>query len=100
MTHYLEINGIEGRALVEDTVKRFTLQRTGDETRQVWEAGYFNDLDREFHRTFDRHIDQLIPAFRAGQAPPIPATAGRRALLLALWSITSFETGRRVEING
>ena len=28
MTHYLEVNGIEGRAFVEDTVKRFTLQHT------------------------------------------------------------------------
>jgi len=100
MTHYLEVNGLGGRAFVEDTVKRFTLQQTGDETREVWEAGYFNDLDREFHRTFDRHMDQLIPAFRAGEAPPIPAAAGRRALLLALCSIRSFEAGQRVEVSG
>lgn len=96
LTQYLEVNGTTGRALIEDTVKRLTIQHVGDETRQVWEAGYFNDVDREFHRTFDRHVDALIPALRAGQPPPVPATAGRRALQLALASIQSFETGQRV----
>jgi predicted dehydrogenase len=96
LTHYLELNGTAGRALIEDTVKRLTIQQVGDETRHVWEAGYFNDLDREFHRTFDRHVDALIPALRAGEPPPVPASAGRRALLLALASIRSFETGQRI----
>jgi predicted dehydrogenase len=96
LTQYLELNGTAGRALIEDTVKRFTVQHVGDETRQVWEAGYFNDLNREFHRTFDRHVDALIPALRAGEPPPVPASAGRRALQLALASIQSFETGHRV----
>jgi predicted dehydrogenase len=96
LTHYLELNGTTGRALIEDTVRRLTVQHVGEETRQVWEAGYFNDADREFHRTFDRHVDALIPALRAGQPPPVPATAGRRALQLAICSIQSFETGTRV----
>lgn len=96
LTHYLELNGTKGRALIEDTVKRVSIQQVGDETRHVWEAGYFNDVAREFHRTFDRHVDALIPALRAGLAPPIPASAGRRALQLALASIESFETGTRV----
>ena len=96
LTHYLELNGTRGRALIEDTVKRLTIQQVGDETRQVWEAGYFNDVDREFHRTFDRHVDVLIPALCAGEPPPIPASAGRRALELALASIRSFETGQRI----
>jgi predicted dehydrogenase len=96
LTHYLELNGTKGRALIEDTVKRVSIQQVGDETRHVWEAGYFNDVAREFHRTFDRHVDALIPALRAGLAPPIPASAGRRALQLALASIASFETGTRV----
>jgi predicted dehydrogenase len=99
LTHYLELNGATGRALIEDTVKRLTIQHVGDENRQVWEAGYFNDIDREFHRTFDRHVDALIPALRASQPPPVPATAGRRALQLALASIQSFETGQRVTIE-
>ena len=96
LTHYLEINGTTGRAFVEDTVRRLTLSRVGDEVSQVWQAGYFNDLDREFHRTFDRHVDALIPAFLAGDPPPIHARAGRRALMLAKACISSFETGRRV----
>jgi myo-inositol 2-dehydrogenase / D-chiro-inositol 1-dehydrogenase len=73
-THSLEINGTTGRVLVEDTVRRYTFQATGDETARVWEAGYFNDHDREFHRTFDRHVDELLAAFRRGEEPPIQAT--------------------------
>jgi predicted dehydrogenase len=96
MSHYLEINGLKGRALIEDTVKRLTLSRTGEEMRQVWEAGYFNDLDREFHRTFDRHVDHLLEALGTGAPPPVPASKGRRALQLAYACIESFESGRRV----
>ena len=99
LTQYLEINGTAGRALIEDTVKRLTLQRVGDETRQVWEAGYFHDEAREFHRTFDRHVDAIVAAMRAGEEPPIHARAGRRALELAIASIRSFETGERVTVS-
>ena len=31
-THFLELNGTEGRVLVEDTVKRLTFSRAGNET--------------------------------------------------------------------
>jgi predicted dehydrogenase len=95
-TNYVEVNGLAGRLTVEDTVARFTLSRAGDESTEVWQAGYFNDPDREFHRTFDRHVDELLAALRAGAEPPIHARAGRRALELALACIASFETGRRV----
>src|SRR5450631_3732125 len=98
-TQYLELNGTTGRALTDDTVKRFTLQRVGDETRQVWEAGYFNDEAREFHRTFDRHADAIVAALVAGAEPPIHARAGRRALELAIACIRSFETGERVYLG-
>ena len=93
----MEINGTTGRVLVEDTVHRYTFQAAGDDTAQVWQAGYFNDHDREFHRTFDRHVDELLAAFRRGEEPPIQARAGHRALeLLAYGAVESFETGRRV----
>jgi myo-inositol 2-dehydrogenase / D-chiro-inositol 1-dehydrogenase len=97
-THYLEVNGTAGRLLVEDTVKRLTISRAGQETRQVWEAGYFNDFDREFHRTFDKHAHALLGALREGAAPPVPAQAGRRALELAEAIIQSFEGGQRVSV--
>jgi predicted dehydrogenase len=97
-THYLEINGTAGRLLVEDTVKRLTISRAGDETRQVWEAGYFNDVDREFHCTFDKHADALLGAMRAGDPPPVHARAGRRAIELAEAIIHSFEGGQRVAL--
>lgn len=98
-TQRLEINGTKGRVLIEDTVRRYSFQPTGSETAEVWEAGYFNDIDREFHRTFDKHFDAVIAAFAASKPPPVPATAGARALELALASIESFNTGRRVQVD-
>ncbi|HEX3812429.1 MAG TPA: Gfo/Idh/MocA family oxidoreductase [Mycobacteriales bacterium] len=97
-TQRIEVNGTRGLALIEDTVKRLTLARAGDEARTVWEAGYFNDVDREFHRTFDKHVDALLAAFRAGGPPPVDARAGYRALQLADGIIRSFDTGRRIEV--
>ncbi len=95
-THLLEINGTRGRVVVEDTVRSFSFQAKGNETAEVWRAGYFNDRDREFTNTFDRYVDDLLAAFKAGGDPPVPARAGRRALRLAHAAIESFETGRRV----
>ncbi len=97
-THRLEIGGTLGRLVVEDTVRRFSLTRAGDEVREVWEAGYFNDDDRVFSRMFDRHLDELVPAVRAGGDPPVHARAGRRALAVATAAIASFESGRRVGV--
>ena len=95
-THFLEVNGTDGRLLIEDSVKRFTLSRAGSETRQVWEAGYFNDDGRDFHHTFDHYADALLAALKAGAPPPVHARAGRRALELARAIIASYESGVRV----
>ena len=96
-THRLEINGDAGRLLVEDTVRRYRFQAARNETEEVWQAGYFNDRDREFQRTFDAHVEALLTAFRwPGAADPRPRR--RRALLLAHSVIRSFETGTRVEV--
>lgn len=97
-TQVVEVNGTRGRALVEDTVKRLTLQSVGDETRRVWEAGYFNDEARTFEYTFDRHVDAVLAALRAGHEPPVHARAGKRALEVAWGIIQSFETGERVAV--
>ena len=96
-THRLELNGLDGRVLVEDTVRRYTFTPAGQEVSNVWQAGYFNDRERQFHATFDRHLDAMLPAFVAGEQPPVHATAGRRALQLGRCIIESFETGRRVD---
>ena len=98
-THWLEINGTQGRVVVEDTVRRYSYQAAGSETAEVWQAGYFNDKDREFHRTFDRHLDALLSAFRRGDPPPVHAHAGRRALALAYAAIESYSSGQRVSIS-
>nr|MDQ3603685.1 Gfo/Idh/MocA family oxidoreductase [Actinomycetota bacterium] len=95
-THSLEINGTRGRVLVEDTVRRYTFQAAGEETARVWQAGYFNDQEREFHKTFDRHVDEVLGAFRRGEEPPVHARTGHRALELAYAAIESFESGERV----
>ena len=47
---YVEVNGTAGRVHVDDTVKRFTRSSPATRPREVWEAGYFNDPDRDFHR--------------------------------------------------
>lgn len=97
-THRLDVGGTLGRILVRDTVRSFEFQAHGSEVREVWEAGYFNDLGRMFHWTLDRHVDEVLAALRAGAAPPVHARAGRRALELALASVRSFETGTRVAV--
>jgi myo-inositol 2-dehydrogenase/D-chiro-inositol 1-dehydrogenase len=97
-THQLEINGSKGRILVEDTVQSYTFQAHDSETAEVWKAGYFNDFDREFLRTFDLHLDAVLEAFKKGEPPPVHARAGKRALQLAHAAIESFEIGRRVKV--
>ena len=92
----IEINGTTGRAVIHDTVRELTLQTAGDETARVWRAGYFDDEARNFHGTFDRHVDAVLAALRAGDEPPVHARAGRRALALAHAVIASHESGRRV----
>ncbi|MDN4474884.1 Gfo/Idh/MocA family oxidoreductase [Demequina sp. SYSU T00192] len=97
-THLVEVNGTRGRLLIEDTVKRLTVSAAGDPTRRVWEAGYFDDEARTFEYTFDRHVERLLGAFRAGEEPPVHAREGRRALALAHAIIRSFEEGARVAV--
>ena len=96
-SHRLEVNGTAGRIVVHDTARAFEFQAAGSEVREVWEAGYFNDIGRMFSQTLDRHVDALLAALRSGEPPPIHARAGRRALELALASVRSFQTGTRVE---
>jgi len=97
-THRLEICGDAGRIVVEDTVKRFTLHRHGSDLGETWEAGYFDDRNRDFHHTMDRHLEAILAAFRAGRAPPIPITAGQRAVHLAHAAIRSWTDGVRVSV--
>jgi len=97
-TQRIEVSGTVGRVVIDDTVRRYRFNATGSELGETWEAGYFNDRDREFHRTFDRYIDAMLQAFKQGTPPPVPATAGRRALELAHAAIRAGETGTRVAV--
>jgi myo-inositol 2-dehydrogenase / D-chiro-inositol 1-dehydrogenase len=98
-THYLEVNGASGRVQIVDTVKRFTHSTPGSEVREVWEAGYFNDRDRDFDHMFELHLDELLAALRHSEDPPIHARAGRRALLLAEACIRSFHESRQITVQ-
>ena len=98
-TQRIEISGTAGRVVIADTVRSYTYNAVGNELGESWRAGYFNDFDREFHRTFDLYIDAMVKAFIAGKAPPVHARAGLRALQLAHAAIRSVEEGRRVEIG-
>jgi predicted dehydrogenase len=95
-TQYIEINGTRGRAVIRDTVQELTLATAGEETHRVWRPGYFNDLGRTFTNTFDRHVEDILTALRAGEEPPIHARCGRRAVELAAASVRSFDDGARV----
>jgi myo-inositol 2-dehydrogenase / D-chiro-inositol 1-dehydrogenase len=97
-THRVEINGTKGRIVIEDTVKRYTFNAAGSETAEVWQAGYFNDRDRDFYLTFDLHMDAVLEAFKAGKQPPVHARAGRRALQLAFAAIESSSSGKRISV--
>jgi predicted dehydrogenase len=97
-THRVEINGTKGRILIEDTVRRYLFNAAGSETAEVWQAGYFNDRDRDFYLAFDRHMDAVMEAFKLGKQPPIHARAGRRALQLAVAAIASFSNGQRIAV--
>lgn len=96
-TQMLEVNGVDGRVFIEDTVRRYTFHQRGSEIGETWQAGYFNDRDRDFHHTFDVYLEDMLAAFRAGLDPPVPASAGRRALALARTAIEAFHTGRRTK---
>jgi len=97
-THYLEINGSKGRVLIEDQVKKFTFNEKDNETAEVWQSGFFNDYEREFHRTFDEHYNDVINNFMNKKKPPIHANAGKHALKLALASIESFKKNKTVNL--
>jgi len=79
-------------------VRRYTYNAAGSETAEVWQAGYFNDRDRDFYLTFDRHMDALLDAFKAGKQPPVHARAGRRALQLAFAAVESYSKGKRIAV--
>jgi predicted dehydrogenase len=96
----IEVNGTEGRLVIHDTVRELSIHRAGDPAGEVWRPGYFDDEARDFHGTFDRHVDAMLAAFRAGDPPPVHAAAGRRALALAHAAIESHETGRTVAVSG
>jgi len=99
LSQIIEIGGVDGRILIEDNVQRYTFQANGDPIASVWQAGFFEDDLRSFGKSVDRHLDALIPAFREGRKPPIPAREGLRALKIAYAAIESFQTGKRIMIQ-
>ena len=97
-SHYVEINGTKGRILIEDQVKKFTFNKVGSEVAEVWQAGFFNDYEREFLRTFDEHFNEVINNFLKGKKPPIHAIKGKRALQIAIASIKAMKSNKTVNL--
>ena len=97
-SHYIEINGTKGRILIEDQVKKFTFNKVGSEVAEVWQAGFFNDYEREFLRTFDKHFNEVINSFLKGNKPPIHAIKGKRALQIAIASIKAMKSNKTVTL--
>jgi len=94
----LEINGTKGRVFLEDTVKRMVFNAVDDPVSHVWQSHYFNDEARYFAGTLDRHVADMIRAFRQGEPPPVPAQQGYEVLRVSYAAIRAFEEGRRVPI--
>ena len=82
--------------VIHDTVRELTISRGRRRVESRWRAGYFDDEARYFAGTFDRHVEAVLAALRAGEEPPVHARAGRRALALAHAVIASHESGTRV----
>ena len=83
----------------KDQVKKYTFNKKNSEVAEVWEAGFFNDYEREFHRTFDEHFNEVVKNFINNKEPPVHAKVGKRALELALFSIESYKKRKRVDIK-
>ena len=98
LSQLIEIGGRDGRILIEDNVRRYTFQRTDSDTYETWTAGFFDDDGRSFCKSVDRYMEDMFRAFRNGDAPPVPATEGLRALRIAYAAIRSFETGQRIMV--
>jgi predicted dehydrogenase len=94
-----EINGDCGRLVTHDTCRTLEFNRLDDAVSHVWRSSYFDDEARYFAGSHDRHLADVIRAFRMKEPPPIPAARGQEVLAVCYAAIQSFETGRRVEIS-
>jgi hypothetical protein len=92
----MELTGTKGKITIEDFVKRYTFQSLGSEELTEWRPSLGNSDDGVTIHNLDAHITEICRSLLLGQAPPVPARCGLRALLLAYKIIESFESGRRV----
>ncbi|HZZ72531.1 MAG TPA: Gfo/Idh/MocA family oxidoreductase [Pirellulales bacterium] len=97
-THRCEVNGTRGRLVVEDTSRRLVFNRLDDPVSEVWQATFFDDEARDFSRSHDRHVADMIRCFRSGLPPPIPARQGYEVLRVCQAAIRSFTEGRRIAL--
>src|SRR4051794_25907987 len=98
-THRVEVAGTKGRLVIEDTTRRYSFSRHNSETAEVWQSGYFNDVDRSFSQPSNKTRAATPGAFAAGGNPPVHAQAGRRALELAMACVESFKSGKRITVS-
>ncbi len=96
-----ELLGDRGRVKVDDAIRRFEYaprpdtvqthqeQKGAESLALVWNSHFFDDQSRDFGRTTDRHIADLVRAMRAGEPEPIPIEEGLAALELGQRAIDS-----------
>lgn len=97
-SQFLEICGRLGRIQIEDFVGKYSIQKFGSETEEIWTPSMMNEDDRFVYSNFRRHMKEVVSNLIEGKEPPIPIECGYRALYLANRMIESFETGKRVNV--
>lgn len=97
-SQYLEICGRLGRVKIEDFVGKYSIQKFGSESEEIWTPGMMNEEDRFVVSSFRRHIKEVVENLRERKKPPISIECGYRSLYLAHKMIESFEMGKRVNV--
>lgn len=97
-SQYLEICGRLGRIQIEDFVGKYSMQKFGSESEEIWTPGMMNEEDRFVVSSLRKHINEVVKNLIERKEPPISIEYGYRTLYLAHRMIESFEIGQRVNV--
>ncbi len=98
-SQYLEICGRGGRIQIEDFVGKYSIQKFGSESEEIWTPGMINEKDRFVFSSLKKHMNAVVKNLIGRKEPPIPMISGYRSLYLAYKMIESFETGKQVNVQ-
>ena len=94
----LEIYGKIGRIKIEDYVGRYSFQKIGSESEEIWTPGIMNDREKNVLSGFKKHMEEIIKCFSENKKAPIPIECGYRSVYLVHKLIESFESGEKVYV--